>query len=911
MDVRRVMRYVVTLVVLAWCNGVWATDLLNLKDTLTVLPEALRDLSLLHGAVAWHSGAIMNMYDYGVPQDEFLDPSEGALESPIIKNIVRKLFYRVPGTMSRTDFKVARREQVLFNNDKEKYIKNIAIHVVKLLYRYHIESRIAHNNALVTLYYANVKNILSLPQNQQQDVFFGSSQDQVYAEIIIRLAHLWALIGHDRSLIKNYYNYLKVAVNSLCENIKAPLTTVFSKNKAMVSANLLSWEGEIIFFDDKPFESRMSVDSSLLAGPEEIVCSLLRKVLEPVSYSSVMHKDNDHLVYANCMDTVIRNIINYITFGNDKKFNVAVVEGILGVGHQVHESLRQFYELYNSPSSHLYYSAHGAWGDVISNLYFVEYAQAPGSLKQDKSTKGFIKLPPGAAAIPFERNGFTVVTPGVECFEVRTTAHNFIVILNHLLQLHLFKNDSDLASQYFKSNFIENYLPKVFEKMGEIQFLINNNQDLEFSITFNEVFMKNLGHGNQTVHIRLQIRRHGVFDVESITQGDNFNDLLQNQKNSLPCLLFAIPIDQWGLFDNNFTLYLWAHFGSLDSVNRFIKQDHLYQKGLKAQEYTLLKKMVNLHADENVRLQSVGILEFLRLLGAQKIVDALELAQGMVWSNNFYKREAGVNLLKALIKQHHVLLMIFDLVQVMVSHIDSDIQNIGIGLFLALIRQGQAFVEALNAVDNGMFAEQRVGDGLFRVLLLPFVHKIKAGQAYGEAINAAQAMISSWDSNVQSAGIELFMELINQGQAFADALSAAQTMMGNWDSDVQEVGLDFLKEISKALTEKINEGNYFTEALSAAHVMVVDELADVRQEGILVFLALIKQGKYYSEVLDGASAMLAHRDSKVQKSGVNLFALLLENYELKAKVVERIQKVIKVCTDNRIKSSLQKLLSKK
>jgi len=977
MDIRRMVRCVTTLAVFAWCSGARATNLLNLKDTLTVLPEYLRELSLFHGAVAWHSGAIMNMYDHGVPAGEPLIPRvknedeteevfvkrkqeanaafktwESAIESPIIKDIVRKLFYRVPGTTSGADFKVANAETRVFNRNNNLYIKNATQRLVQLLYRYTIEPYIigfqkyGKSKNILKNYNENLKNVLLLPKNIEtieDDCFFGSSQDQIRAEIVIRLGQLWALIGHDRSLIKNYYEDLKSTLAKVNLILAKALVIIGFDKVDKVSNYLLSWDGDITFDVSSRFESKASIQSYLLqfnnvSGnepdnalriQEAASCLLLLKELKPMSTVRIGYK-NGAYVYANCSDTVVRNIINYITLDKTGEFNVSLIEGILGENHKVSESLRQFYAAYPSPLNQGELSVHSAWENVVSNLEFVEYAKAfDGSGLLNRNTeKGFIKLPGGFDPQRFIDEGFTVVDSHVECFEVRSTAHNLIVILDHILQLQLF-NQEPLQQEYFRTGFVVRYLPKVFEKIGWVAFVRNDNDIFSFNLNLNDTLMSSIGHAYSTLNITFRIRQHGAFDPVATNQNMDMSMLINMLKqNPFYSLLFVIPVDKWfdvfSELNKSFALYLWSYVAAVDSV-RILEQDNLYKRGINLQEYILLKKIVDSQADELSRPWYLMVLEslwFLRMRNFSEesvFTKVFEVASIAVEEGC----QVGVELFKELFKQAstqspEMRTEVFTKALELASFSIEEGYQVGVELFKELFKQAstqspemrtEVFTKALEIASDVVIKNCVIGINLFKKLV-----KYSSTQSpetrtevFTRALEVASGTIKKNRGHLNFIGLELFKELVKysstqspemQIEIFTKALESACNMETRGNS----IGVELFNEVLKQAATQSPEMQIevFTIALERVSYLGASDW----HLGVKLFNEVLKQISNLSQAMRSRVFTIAFEKASVAVTinfylGIGLFKSLLEQASTQFPEVRTqvLTKILEVASD--------------
>ncbi len=99
-------------IVLLSFNSNIEASLKNIKDTYSLLRPEYKHLSLIHGAVAWETGVIRRMYDFGKIEPEYQE-TNGRTEIVGYKNpetnhavirLIHLLFNRIPGSTSPSDF---------------------------------------------------------------------------------------------------------------------------------------------------------------------------------------------------------------------------------------------------------------------------------------------------------------------------------------------------------------------------------------------------------------------------------------------------------------------------------------------------------------------------------------------------------------------------------------------------------------------------------------------------------------------------------------------------------------------------------------------------------------------------------------------------------------------------------------
>ncbi|KKQ12189.1 MAG: hypothetical protein US22_C0001G0018 [candidate division TM6 bacterium GW2011_GWF2_36_6] len=205
-----------------------ATNITHLHGTFTILPDDLKDLSLIHGAIAWHGEIIRNIYDCTTltpdepivitTQEEFLAKKNSwlaLLPSPICQ-IARDIFYRIPGSFDVADFKVSDSITKRFYVHREKFIqiaaKILTITHILATHNGYQEAAIQRLAELTTLTIGanavpGVAKTIALLQSGSEDPLW--QQDTLQALQMLWLATLWAFIGDDKELIKTYYKIIE------------------------------------------------------------------------------------------------------------------------------------------------------------------------------------------------------------------------------------------------------------------------------------------------------------------------------------------------------------------------------------------------------------------------------------------------------------------------------------------------------------------------------------------------------------------------------------------------------------------------------------------------------------------------------------------------------------------------------
>src|SRR5215510_5457598 len=99
----------------------------NIKNTYQILSPGCKHLSIAHGAVAWETGFIRRLYDFGqifpayisdptMPTRKLIDHYDELNDTHMTVRLVHALFYRVPGSTSDADFGISKQLGITDDN---------------------------------------------------------------------------------------------------------------------------------------------------------------------------------------------------------------------------------------------------------------------------------------------------------------------------------------------------------------------------------------------------------------------------------------------------------------------------------------------------------------------------------------------------------------------------------------------------------------------------------------------------------------------------------------------------------------------------------------------------------------------------------------------------------------------------
>ncbi len=916
-----------------------ATNIDNLKGTYSILPPELRELSPLEGAVAWHTGVIRRLYDVGhmtegEPKNK---PQRAAGESeanfkvrlaawntsykawaeniPVssIKNVVRTLFYRVPGTTSIADFKVS--ENTFKDLSKKEAAAKIADIVSRLWVYNYIKNEGLTPSGKLPAKFNNLK--LSIDSCIEAKTIFPEYD-------IIRLSLLaafWAVFGDDREALNEYFVALKVSLNkkineakgSYCRDIKVQLDIILDVVAAIIISD--DWMGDVFGNDVVDLVSSYeSVDE--LKDPvkyEQIIYAQLLGSYSLVDIPYARPKisiGTSNFEFPDCVETMIRNFLNHLSYDSEKK--IFTIENLKKLTKKtLHENLVNFYETYANPSVAGATNAHEAWAKVISNIPWVAYNNL---FAGDGCCRGsYVKVPIDSIdqVRPFlmDNNDTIINDDGASTvWELRSRYRNVIIVLNHLLNLELFK-DKKMAEEFIRDDFVNAYLPKVIAPFGEV---VGNLPDGEVGIlTINLLELRSVGRYSYEVKFNLT-QGHGQFSnkllvaksasVLGLISSDHLKDLPLT-------VLMLLPGDELVEFvsdDSIAWLTLFAQeIDNPDKILDFIDQIKHLNKSL----YALMTFLNRRNLDENIN--KCGQLKLL----AKAIASGVETDFGMpiiqaqlgIMASFPDIRYQALVLWRKLFEKGQGFMQAAVAAKEGMSCEDPDVQKIALDLWTLLVEKGQAFTEAADAATTGVmnnnFGIRGSALDLFKAL-------VEKGQAFTAAADAASDGMLRGVPDVRWFALNLWKELFKKEQGFSVAIDAIKEGMKSRDDFVPRWAFT----LCKALVEK---GQGFTEAIDVARFgMNLDDI-DLRTLAVALWEALfvaldkqIKDGKNFDVASNVVQEGMLCEDLYVQRLADNLQESLLKKRDESASESPSVSQVPATVKKNKFARFFRRLFGR-
>ncbi len=548
----------------------------NLKGTFSILPAEMKEFSVIHGAIAWKKGVIANIYDslhitYGEPakkpqQSEYTNsdgtPNEEAfnealavytaaykgwfdkINSPIVK-LARGLFYRVPGTTSRSAMDICKNIQD--RADRGDFAKKIAQIMVRLwVYekvgdlKEDIKNLKIHGQRFFDgMNFPSGWLSKDIPKNEKlvgiEDALFGNEKGEAFR--VVLLAALWAHCCNDRGALKVYYNELNNGIKAFFEGLKPFGIKVEQKKNIVKKLDVgeafsleipETWETDV-------FASASQGDiDAIRAGVVDLTIDNFFEKYETLVYISLLPVDrpddapsgranyifNDVTYnFPDCMETNgFRNLFNHLAYNKSQmKFLVEMLRE--KTGKSVAASVKRFYETYADANNITDEKIHNAWTSVIENIPYAIYNRVTNSESDGRvgGKRGYVKVPedcPEAIKTYLRDNNYIIIDDkSVAVYEIMPSVRNLVIALDSLLNLGLFES-KDFAAEYTRVDFVKEYLPKAFESFGtvtmpdDIDKYEENGGEFEFNVNLNNLAR---GRNAYTIRFKMQIRRHCEF----------------------------------------------------------------------------------------------------------------------------------------------------------------------------------------------------------------------------------------------------------------------------------------------------------------------------------------------------------------------------------------------------------------
>lgn len=624
----------------------------NIAGTYTLLPQKLRELSPLVGAVVWSQRVIEGLYDDGhltpgEPKDtrnqyfkQELANWRKAIPSSGIKIIIRNLFNRPPGTKGQSDF---RPSKTIYDSPKT-LIEKIGYNLAQLFLYKTLEPLLEGKNS--THRKARLSGILTfkkIGKVTSQD-FYQAYGDEIYpGDQIIEyalLSLLWVTAHNDRTLIKRYFTTLRQELDNGIKKLQTSLNSpnlsqlpfpalglLIPQEQTKAIANfaqaLNQIETMILQFTPEQFDildqitvddtSRLQNKTTHQILEDSALCEILAYlILHSQPHPPILTLGGEYLTFtleANkkvhnlraCFEVELRNLLNFFALDpTTRQYSAAQLEKTLG--RKVHPDLAAFYSTYSDPQKTNTQEAEIAWVKIMTNIDNIAYL-ITSELQPPKSSKTYDYKNPIESyhirltdvidekikAALHKLQLCVPATSSLTHYELQGTIRNFILILNHLLQLNLF-TDKNLGMELAQDSFIETYLPIVLKQLGAAKnFSTKRIRNSSPDLGSLEFFLPRF----QTKAKFSFTREHADLELKTLreTSLQELNQLNESEISSFELLPFLLSSSEYKkLTDSGFReiITYFAHLKFLDNQD-FLPS--IAKKPLTQNWYTLINYM--------------------------------------------------------------------------------------------------------------------------------------------------------------------------------------------------------------------------------------------------------------------------------------------------------------------------------
>lgn len=909
------------LMVISFCFGQenQATNIYNLKGTLSVLPPVLQDLSVIHGAIAFETGMVRRLYDFGMleslPGAKPVEPIKPANESekenkiflrksrayerslrdyekrleayekaladcaPVIK-LVRYFFYRIPGSTNVVDFQLS---AIKFNAVSPSDFAEKMGQLVAAMWWYEwvLRQNVTSADNVKGLLNEDVKTLVEKDpwlSSFRQPLIVYSLDDKKWGKcmpLLVILAAVWVKCGSDKAALQKYNealidalkeklkkfmwieelrylgdhkkeDYIRIIEERFRDNevvlhAKLEKLALYEKNFSEVVALQSALEafripdswGDVFTVADG--KRKLSIDdlkrdSDLaVANYEQFVFQYCFSNIKPrdIGHGQVILEDVDGKMisaFPDCLESVIRNFINNLAY--DSALNVFSIEHlkrVTGKQDQLYDELRslnagleRFYTEYSNPNNVAEQSVRNAWIKIISNIPWVMYACR-------HSDKWVVRIPNDifeenrSRLCEFYKNRYAcnVVDSTNEhlLYEMVPNCRNFIVVVDYLLRLGLFAR-KDVGIEFLRADFIETYLPKIFEQLHGFDLQKNEEQGTW------KVFDSNDLHDGA----------HSIFKVRKIEP----------------------PV-----YDMVFDIYINRHgsFGSLSSYLAVQSDEHTSFAPLDLFPYTFSMLLTE---EAYKKIFECGNQDLLAFWAHE--VDNPDKVFELVHSENLkIDREFLLNTILFFIgRAEDFLRVILGKLFIYSAAVKGEIK--------------ECYQEAMEYIRRYCFTllQYYEGKSLLLNLLNAFFDK---NDGFDVAIGIAKYVMAGV-RNDWPFGERLFEELFKRGKGFKEAIEISMKAVHDNHLDLALTLFKLLIQYDAAL-DREDKDKIYKEAINAAPKSITNHFAS--EPAFMVFIELVKKNQGVEKAIIAAKAGILSDKDWIRKKAELLFETLFEH----------------------------------
>ncbi|KKR96784.1 MAG: hypothetical protein UU47_C0007G0002 [candidate division TM6 bacterium GW2011_GWE2_41_16] len=869
MHFNRFKKYLNVLLCILFIAGTlstYATNLNNLKGTVSILPPELRDVSLLEGAVAWESGFVRQLYDFG-PMRSYEPIKRGAesikdyrtilnkdykkwekkITSPIAR-LVHAYFYRVPGTMAASEF-------VLGKDHREASSKNLIHRLVPQITMLWLQKFIAPNGPLFFEKSGQIKEIVEMLTKKQPDPFFpnfccheqtprignqgggGSSNPQtdVLFNVLndILLAALWNKCTELED-IRWYYETLKKELLSKIQVIHKAITVLPTAQKTTLSPRVEKAQKIVESFQGvlaqqknviEPFDYHLGEDIK-----KQAFAYTKADLMDPVKY--------EQFVYASLLkiegptDT---------TYGYASLSTISAASGgqfikILEQGKDIvftdctENMMRNFF-------NHILWTTAGFNADLLKQYTGKEpRAEILGFYEKHKN--------PSLAGERQAHDDWTAVVSNIPYVVYNEYKSNQTIQTTPTTTGYMFVPSGTLQPFFENQGYV--IVPEGSAVLYNLEANCHN-----IILLMDHVLNLGLFAGKD---IALEVQRPDFIEQYLPVCFKYFGqikespqDIQEAQKKHttihLDVALTSVARFGRAAYPVTLTIDSGGH-GFFDSVTKtdsgniplfWQRQDFVALENLLPSLQYLVPTSICLEwMDKNF----ITELWFYNTFFAQPIAIP-DLAFALSKKSSFYPQT------------------FIDLSEFLISrNADPSVRlNQTLQLYTHAFRSVQNYIRTIAIAQAG---SQSSDFSMREDALFLFRSLVEIGQGYPESITAAQKNIQSFDLDDRRESLDLFKTLFEKGQGYPEAIVAAQTGLQSSDSDVQEDAIRLFMLL-------VENGQGYREAIVAGQkgMQIPDKY--VQKASIKLFKALVKKGQGYPEAIAAVQNVLQNTNPEIEK----------------------------------------------
>lgn len=694
---------------------------------------------------------------------------------------------------------------------------------------------------------------------------------------MVLLAFVYKKCSHSRNALREFYDALNMQLDK--KFLKPEFSTLddeWIKDIFEPVTQAIAFENVENIFNNDENDLAQSLEDNFA---EIIYYSMqIKGFPTPIGYEFALYnyQDDKTVRFVDCMCNTIRNFINI--FAYDEMLNQFTIEKLKTTldNCQPIKILEDFLTESGAVNSASAPEAHNKWLSVISNIPYVTYNKSvdikTGEVTEVPLGKGYVSIPVDAQTDElkafFDQDGniYQLLAEDHYGCEMLPSLKNIIIVLDHLLQLHLFDNAGGLAIAFSSPHFIKEYWPSFCIKLGGMGYIANSEKASSSEITenFDELdytstriystiiigsttceFVTNNNHGYLTL-----IEADGAQDEAQLRslfkEIDNFT-----RTPSLSLLVTEVLCRKKSRFthiENNPQLLFLNFFAQpLENTNR-IETDMTaiiaamsYESSLFLDiTKNLLLRVVELQPDE-IQKQLMHIQVFQQIITECPQIDTNEF-----WENKIIK-PAEQRAAEGILSKNH------------------DIQALSLTLFRELFNKNHGFEVGEKVATEGILSDD---DPIRRYSYHLFVELFTHGESFSTGTTAAIELVKSDYPSHQLIALKLFSALVDANESITPATAAAANGVLSDNDNIQSTSFKLFERL-------VSKRKSFGAAKIAAAAGLLSEKPIIREFSRNLFKALFAKKQGFTAAKNAIATAMKTDDLKTKLSALDLFKILI------------------------------------